>query len=75
VSERTAAGGGAGTATAPFAGSGAPATAPLSRFTLHNGLRVVLAPEPGTGVCAVGVHYGAGFRADPPGRPGLAHLL
>ncbi|MEU6279003.1 pitrilysin family protein [Streptomyces sp. NPDC047028] len=50
-------------------------TGSLSRFTLHNGLRVVLAPEPGTGVCAVGVHYGAGFRADPPGRAGLAHLL
>ncbi|KIE28824.1 hypothetical protein LK08_01060 [Streptomyces sp. MUSC 125] len=42
---------------------------------MDNGLRVVLAPEPGTGVCAVGVHYGVGFRSDPPGRAGLAHLL
>ncbi|MFF9351844.1 M16 family metallopeptidase [Streptomyces sp. NPDC014734] len=47
----------------------------LRRFTLPNGLRVVLAPERGTGVCAVGLRYGVGFRSDPPGRPGLAHLL
>ncbi|MFG2310759.1 M16 family metallopeptidase [Streptomyces sp. NPDC048566] len=47
----------------------------LHRLTLPNGLRVVLAPEPGTGVCAVGLRYGVGFRSDPPERAGLAHLL
>lgn len=51
------------------------ATGRLQRFTLPNGLRVVLAPEPGTGVCAVGLRYGVGFRNDPPKRPGLVHLL
>ncbi|MEV0781789.1 pitrilysin family protein [Streptomyces sp. NPDC050423] len=55
--------------------SAAAATGRIRRFTLPNGLRVVLAPEHGTGVCAVGLRYGVGFRSDPPGRAGLAHLL
>lgn len=47
----------------------------LQRFTLPNGLRVVLAPERGAGAVAVGVQYGVGFRSEPPGRAGFAHLM
>lgn len=49
--------------------------AALQRFTLPNGLRVVLAPEQGAGAVAVGVQYGVGFRSEPPGRAGFAHLM
>ena len=44
------------------------------RFQLGNGLRVVLAPEPGRGRVAVAVGYHVGERDDPPGYRGLAHL-
>lgn len=42
---------------------------------LDNGLRVALADEPGSGFVAVVVRYGVGSGDDPPGRPGLAHLV
>jgi predicted Zn-dependent peptidase len=48
---------------------------PVSRFTLDNGLRVVLAPDTGTGVVGVAVHYDVGFRSEPVGRTGFAHLF
>jgi predicted Zn-dependent peptidase len=47
----------------------------LHRFTLANGLRVVLAPDPTTPVVAVSVHYDVGFRSEPEGRTGFAHLF
>ncbi|MBE3008560.1 insulinase family protein [Microbispora sp. NEAU-D428] len=47
----------------------------LIRMTLPNGLRVLLAPGRGTARVAVAVHYGVGFRAEPPGREGFAHLF
>ncbi len=47
----------------------------LHRFTLDNGLRVLLAPDPGTPVVAVAVHYDVGFRSEPEGRTGFAHLF
>ncbi|MEU5317497.1 pitrilysin family protein [Streptomyces sp. NPDC021056] len=47
----------------------------MRRLTLGNGLRVVLDPRPDAVVVEVAVHYHAGFRADPVGRSGLAHLL
>ena len=43
--------------------------------TLSNGLRVLVAPWPGTPRVAVAVHYRVGFRAEPPGRQGFAHLF
>lgn len=52
-----------------------PVTAALHRFTLDNGLRVVLAPDPTTPVVAVAVHYDVGFRSEPEGRTGFAHLF
>jgi len=48
---------------------------PIERATLDNGLRVVLAPDRGAGVVGVAVHYDVGFRSEPQGRTGFAHLF
>ncbi|MFC4565489.1 M16 family metallopeptidase, partial [Nocardiopsis mangrovi] len=48
---------------------------PVHRMTLGNGLRVVLAPDGRVPVVGVSVHYGVGFRSEPPGRAGFAHLF
>lgn len=48
---------------------------PAVRTTLANGLRVVLAPEAGSGVVGIAVHVDVGFRSEPPGRTGFAHLF
>lgn len=47
----------------------------LVRFTLDNGLRVVLAPDVTAPVVGVSVHYDVGFRSEPEGRTGFAHLF
>ncbi|MFD6069917.1 M16 family metallopeptidase, partial [Amycolatopsis lurida] len=47
----------------------------LVRFTLDNGLRVVLAPDATAPVVGVSVHYDVGFRSEPEGRTGFAHLF
>ncbi len=50
----------------------------LHRVTLPNGLRVVLAPDTTAGtapVVGVSVHYDVGFRSEPEGRTGFAHLF
>jgi zinc protease len=47
----------------------------LTRFTLPNGLRVVLAPDDTSPVVGVSVHYDVGFRSEPEGRTGFAHLF
>ncbi|WP_433871514.1 M16 family metallopeptidase [Saccharopolyspora sp. CA-218241] len=54
----------------------------LHRVTLPNGLRVVLAPDSAAGqragrapVVGVSVHYDVGFRSEPEGRTGFAHLF
>jgi zinc protease len=47
----------------------------LHRYTLANGLRVVLAPDPTAPVVGVSVHYDVGFRSEPEGRTGFAHLF
>jgi zinc protease len=48
---------------------------PVERFTLDNGLRVVLAPDRSVPVVAVSVFYDVGMRSEPPGRTGFAHLF
>jgi zinc protease len=48
---------------------------PVLRHTVGNGLRVVLAPDRAAGVVGVSVHYDVGFRSEPPGRTGFAHLF
>ncbi|MGK5630037.1 insulinase family protein [Streptomyces sp. URMC 123] len=47
----------------------------IARLTLDNGLRVVLDPTPAGPIASVAVHYGVGFRSEPPGRAGFAHLF
>src|SRR5437660_6241106 len=47
----------------------------LHRLTLPNGLRVVLAPDRTAPAVGVSVHYDVGFRSEPPGRTGFAHLF
>ena len=53
-----------------------PATAyPVERTKLANGLRVVLAPDKASPVVGVAVYYDVGFRSEPEGRTGFAHLF
>ncbi|WP_308252307.1 pitrilysin family protein [Pseudonocardia sp. KRD291] len=47
----------------------------LHRATLSNGLRVLIAPDPTTPVVGVSVHVDVGFRSEPEGRTGFAHLF
>lgn len=47
----------------------------VERFTLDNGLRVVLSPDPSSPVVAVAVYYDVGMRSEPQGRTGFAHLF
>jgi zinc protease len=59
----------------PLAEPGHPRLPGLHRFTLPNGLRVLLAPDPSSPVVAVSVHVDVGFRSEPEGRTGFAHLF
>src|SRR2546428_9047687 len=43
--------------------------------TLPNGLKVVIAPDTIAPVVTVGVYYKIGFRLEPRGRSGFAHLF
>src|SRR2546422_9244244 len=43
--------------------------------TLANGLKVVIAPDTTAPVVTVGVYYKIGFRLEPRGRSGFAHLF
>ena len=43
--------------------------------TLPNGLRVVVVPDSAAPVVTVGVYYKIGFRLEPQGRSGFAHLF
>ena len=47
----------------------------LHRATLPNGLRVLIVPDPATPVVGVAVHVDVGFRSEPEGRTGFAHLF
>ena len=47
----------------------------LRRLRLQNGLDVVLSPERSSPTVAVGMYYRAGFRLEPEGRTGFAHLF
>ena len=48
---------------------------PIESTTLGNGLRVVIAPDGAVPVVTVGVYYNIGFRLEPRGRSGFAHLF
>jgi zinc protease len=47
----------------------------VERFTLDNGLRVVMSPDSSSPVVAVAVYYDVGMRSEPQGRTGFAHLF
>ena len=47
----------------------------LEAATLGNGLRVVVVPDATAPVVTVGVYYKIGFRLEPQGRSGFAHLF
>jgi zinc protease len=48
---------------------------PVEHTTLANGLRVVVSPDRSAPVVTVGVYYQIGFRLEPHGRSGFAHLF
>ena len=48
---------------------------PIQSITLQNGLRVVIAPDGTAPVVTVGLYYKIGFRLEPQGRSGFAHLF
>jgi len=47
----------------------------IEHTKLENGLRVVVAPDHAAPVATVGVYYNIGFRLEPRGRSGFAHLF
>jgi len=48
---------------------------PVQRFRLKNGLRVVLMPDSSAPTVAIAVVYDVGFRSEPEGMTGFAHLF
>ena len=48
---------------------------PIETVVLSNGLKVVIAPDSSAPVVTVGVYYKIGFRLEPRGRTGFAHLF
>ena len=48
---------------------------PVEDTTLANGLRVVVSPDHSAPFVTVGVYYNIGFRLEPRGRSGFAHLF
>lgn len=57
------------------AGAPAPFQVEVAYHTLANGLRVVLSPDHTSPTAAVAVYYNVGFRIEPKGRTGFAHLF
>src|SRR3982750_245421 len=48
---------------------------PLVYYKLPNGLRVVVSEDHNAPVVTVAVYYNVGFRIEPKGRTGFAHLF
>src|SRR5687767_9278221 len=48
---------------------------PIEYFTLPNGLKVVVSEDKSAPVVLVEVMYNVGFRTEPKGRTGFAHLF
>jgi predicted Zn-dependent peptidase len=47
----------------------------IARHTLDNGLRVLISPDRSAPVVGIAVLYDVGFRSEPEGRTGFAHLF
>ena len=52
-----------------------PVKVPVVYYKLPNGLRVVISEDHVAPVVTVGVYYNVGFRVEPKGRTGFAHLF
>ncbi len=63
------------TVALPSAIGGQSFKVPFSRFSLENGLRVVLSEDHSAPVVAVSVYYDVGSRNEVKGRTGFAHLF
>jgi len=50
-------------------------SATIERFVLGNGLRVIAAPDRSSPLVGVAVVYDVGFRSEPEGKTGFAHLF
>ena len=62
--------------TTAFAGaSGKPLVIPVVYYKLPNGLKVVISEDHNAPVVTVAVYYNVGFRLEPKGRTGFAHLF
>ena len=48
---------------------------PIVSSTLPNGLKLVISEDHSAPVATVAVYYGVGFRIEPKGRTGFAHLF
>ena len=48
---------------------------PVEYHTLDNGLRIVMSPDATSPIVVVAVYYNIGFRLEPKGRTGFAHLF
>ncbi|MBX3702946.1 MAG: insulinase family protein [Steroidobacteraceae bacterium] len=57
------------------AGAAAGFNIPVEYYTLDNGLKVVLSRDDSAPTVTVGVYYRIGFRIEPKGRTGFAHLF
>jgi zinc protease len=52
-----------------------PLNIPVVYYKLPNGLKVVISEDHSATVCTVAVYYNVGFRLEPKGRTGFAHLF
>src|SRR5919205_549802 len=52
-----------------------PLNIPVVYYKLPNGLKVVISEDHIAPVVTVGVYYNVGFRLEPKGRTGFAHLF
>ena len=55
--------------------SAKPVDVPVMYYKLPNGLKVVISEDHVAPVVTVGVYYNVGFRVEPKGRTGFAHLF
>ena len=62
-------------AVASAAATTAPYSVPVEYHKLDNGLKVVISPDSTAPTAVVAVYYNIGFRIEPKGRTGFAHLF
>ena len=62
-------------ALATTAAAAKPVDVPVVYYRLGNGLKVVLAEAHAAPTVTVAVYYGIGFRVEPKGQTGFAHLF